>query len=59
LFVEVAMKNLMEGSLSASCWCSKFATRFLEVQGLWGVDLQWSLCVVRWFWICEGGHWLC
>jgi len=35
LFAEVAMRNLMEGSLSMFYWCGESAVGFVEVQGLW------------------------
>jgi len=41
LVVEVATRNLMEGSLSVLCWCGESAVGFVIVQGLWIVlDLQ-------------------
>jgi len=45
---EVAMRNLIEGSLSASCWRGEFTAEFLDVRRWWVVlNLYWSSCVVR------------
>jgi len=35
LVAEVAMRILMEGSLSVLCWRGESAAGFLEVQELW------------------------
>jgi len=37
LVVEVAMRNLMEGSLLVLCWRIESTVGFVEVQGMWVV----------------------
>jgi len=54
LVAKVAMRILMEGSLSV-LWRSEYVAGSVEVQELWVVlDLQWSSREARCSWICEG-----